>query len=479
MVILLIFASCKKLEDLNINTKDPHQVSGESLFTNAQASLFHHMVNSDVNFNIWRLIMQQWTETTYIDESNYDLTTRTIPDNHWDFLYQQVLKNLDEASKVIEATSYPEDPSPDVKKNKLAVVEILTVYTYSILVETFGNIPYTKALDINNLLPAYDDGKTVYEDLINRLTTAVGNINTAYGSMDAADNMYQGNTTQWARFANSLKLRMALVLADVDPAFSQTAAEGAVSNAIGVMSSNADNAQLVFLATQPNANPIYEDQVASGRQDFVPTGTIIDTMNKMNDPRRQFYFTLVDTSSSGTPKLAFVGGIPGASNDYTKYSHVGEKIYTATFPGLIFDYAETELYLAEAVERGYNVGGTAADHYTAGVTASLTYWGVADTLVTAYLAQPGVAYSTAPGDYKQKIGFQLYLALYNRGFEAWTQWRLLDFPVITAPPTAFSAIPIRYTYPIEEQTLNGANYEAASAAIGGDLVTTKLFWDKF
>ncbi len=423
--------------------------------------------------------MQQWTETTYIDESNYDLTTRTIPDNHWDRLYQEVLKNLDEASKVIASTDYPGDADPSMKKNRLAIVEVLSVYTYSVLVETFGNIPYSKALDINNLLPSYDDGLTVYEDLINRLTAAIGNMNGTFGSFDVADNMYFGNTAQWIKFANSLKLRMALVLADADPAFSKTAAEQAASDPGGLISSNADNAQLVFLGDQPNTNPIYADQVASSRQDFVAASTVVDTMNMMNDPRRAAYFTLTDTSTTGTPKLVYFGGTPGASNDYSKHSHAGTIIYTATFPGMIFDYAETELYLAEAVERGYNVGGTAADHYTAGVTASLNYWSVADTAIAAYLAQPGVAYATAPGTYKQKIGFQLWLALYNRGFEAWTQWRLLDFPVIVAPPTAFSVIPVRFTYPIEEQTLNGANYRAASSAIGGDEVGTKLFWDKF
>ena len=73
---------------------------------------------------------------------------------------------------------------------------------------------------------------------------------------------------------------------------------------------------------------------------------------------------------------------------------------------------------------------------------------------------------------------QKWLALYNRGYEAWTEWRRLDAPSLEAPPEALSVIPVRYTYPIFEQTLNGANWEAASSAIGGDNVGTKLFWDK-
>jgi len=94
-----------------------------------------------------------------------------------------------------------------------------------------------------------------------------------------------------------------------------------------------------------------------------------------------------------------------------------------------------------------------------------------------------VSYQTAAGDWKQKIGTQMWIALYNRGFEAWTQWRLLDYPQLVAPPDAESdngLPPLRYPYPISEQTLNGANWAAASALLPGgeDVMEAKLFWDK-
>jgi hypothetical protein len=89
-----------------------------------------------------------------------------------------------------------------------------------------------------------------------------------------------------------------------------------------------------------------------------------------------------------------------------------------------------------------------------------------------------VAYATAAGNWKQKIGTQKWIALYNRSYETWTELRRLDFPVITAPVNAKSGFPNRLTYPNTEQTLNGTSYTAAASAIGGDVVTTKLFWDK-
>ena len=475
-LVILVFSSCTKLEDLNKNIKDPTSVPGESLFTAAQKRLFDQMTTPNVNLNIWRMFVQQWTETTYTDESNYDIITRPIPGSHWNQLYVSVLKNLDESSKVIKSTGGLPGDNAAVLENKLAIVEVMTVYTYSILVESFGNVPYSQALKDGVLLPKYDDGLTVYKDLIARLNAAIGKMNPSYGSLGASDNMYGGDVAKWLKFANSLKLRMGMLLSDVEPALAKATVEAAASGAI---TDNADNAKLIYQESQPNDNPIYENLVASGRHDFVGADTYINKMNTLNDPRLPFYFTQVDTSSViGTPKLAYVGGVYGASNDYTQYSHVSDPIQAPTFEALIFDAEETEFLLAEGVERGFTVGGTAAGHYGNAITLSIEYWGGTPAQASTYLAQTKVAYSTATGTWKQKIGEQKWLGLYNRGFEAWTSWRLLDFPVLVAPADAKTDIPVRLTFPVVEQTLNGANYTAAAAAIGGDAVTTKLFWDK-
>lgn len=475
--VFLIFSSCGKLEDLNVNTKDPGAVSGESLFTNAQKELFDQMVTPNVNLNIYRLIMQQWTEVTYIDESNYDLDTRSIPDNQWDIIYRDVIKDLDESKKVITTTTYLPSESPLVKQNKLAIVDIMSVYAYSILVETFGDIPYSEALNSGILLPKYDDGLTVYKDLIARLNTDLGILDASQGSFGQADNMYQGTVANWIKFANSLKLKMGMVLSDVDDAFAKTTVESA---APGVFASNDDNAELIYLSASPNTNPVNVELVASFRNDFIPTSTIVDYMNTLEDPRRPLYFTQTDTSTvSGEVKLAYYGGVNGLGNEYAAFSHVSDAMKVTTFPGMIFDYAEVEFLLANAYEKGYSVGGTAEEHYNKGVTASILYWGGSDADAATYLSNPGVAYATATGTYQEKIGMQMWLALYNNGFHAWTEWRRLDFPQLEAPEDAVSVTPVRYTFPTSEQTLNKANYDAASSHIGGDDVGTHLFWDLF
>jgi len=465
----VVFASCGNLEELNTITIDFAVVKGEALFSNGQKNLVDQMVGTNVNYNIFRFFTQQWTETTYLDEVNYDLVTRTIPGNHWNTLYRPVLKNLDEATKVLDATPLGIE-KPEVRKNKLASIEIMKVYTWAVLVQTFGNIPYSEALDISKPVPKYDDASTIYKDLIARLNVAIGNLDVNADGMGNFDNIYQGDVAKMKKLANSLKLRMGMVIADADPTLAKTTVESAATS--GAITANADNAAIEYMSDQPNTNPIFVDLVASGRSDFVPANTLVDAMNTLIDPRRPFYFTTIGG--------AYVGGKYGLSNTFSAYSHVADDIQDPTFEGTIFDAAETEFLLAEARERGFAVGGTAQSHYNAGVTASILYWGGVQADVDTYLASAAVDYTNAASgaNWKEKIGKQAWLALYNRGWEAWQSWVRLDFPVFVAPTTAKSAIPVRLIYPISEQTLNGDAYKAASSAIGGDLVTTKLFFDK-
>ena len=471
----IVAVSCSDhIEDLNENTKDPSQVSGESLFTNAQKNLVDQMVTQNVNQNNNKLWSQYLQETTYTDESNYDQVTRSIPDNHWSAMYKDVLKDLKQASINISETVYTTDELNGRIPNKLAIVEIMSIYAYANLVETFGDIPYSEALDIDQLLPKYDDGQTVYKDLIARLTTAVNNLNTSRASFESyEERIYEGDVSKWKKFGNSLKLRMGNMLSDVDPA----AAEAAITSAItsGVFTSNDDSATYSYLSADPNTNPVYDQLVLSGRSDYVAGKTIVDIMNNLDDPRRAVYFETVGGE--------YVGGEIGFAANFSTHSHMGAPFYSAQNPGDILDYAEVEFIQAEAAARGFAVAGTAEDHYVAGIMASFDYWGASD--VASYLAQPGVDYttaiaaSTAANPWKEVIGTQKWLAMYNRGFAGWNTLRLLDYPILSEPVDAQSGFPTRYLYPVLEQTLNGTNYEAAAAAIGGDTATNQLFWDKF
>lgn len=464
ILLLILLASCNKdLSRLNIDTKHASSAPSYALFSNGQRNLADLMATPNVNTNIFQLITQQWTEVTYTDESNYDLGTRGISDNWWRVLYKNILVNFEASRKLI-----PTDVADaDQQKNELAMLDVMEVYTWAVLVNTYGDIPYTEALDPTNFFPKYDDAKTVYYDLLTRLDADIAALNTSAASFGSADLIYGGDVAKWTKFANSLKLRMGILLADSDPTKAQSLVEAAAPN---VFTSNNDNAAFAYTPTTPNVNPVYTNLVLSGRNDYVPSKTIIAIMTADNDPRLPFYFTTINGK--------YVGGENGTGNAFSTLSHPSDLVEQPDFPYIFLSYSQVEFILAEAAARGYNVGGTAAEHYTKAVTASLSYWGVSSTDIAAYLAKPSVAYATAAGTYKQKIGVQEYLALYLDGFDAWTVQRRLDYPALVAPPSAKSVYPVRYTYPVTEQNLNSGSWSAASAAIGGDEVGTNLFWDK-
>ena len=464
-------ASCTEdLTSLDQPVKNPSVEQGvpaATLLSNAQRNLTRNMVSTNVNTNIFRLLAQQWAQTTYIDESQYYIGTRNIPQNWWHTMYRDVLKDLDEARRIV-GESDPVFTDPAVIANQTAVIDLLDAYTCSVLITTFGNVPYTEALDITNVTPAYDDAVVIYDGLIGKIDGALGSLSAEAESFGGADLIYGGDVASWVAFGNSLKLRLGMLMVDADAPKAGTIVEQA---APGVFQSNAENATYNFLLSPPNTNPLWEDLVQSGRNDFVAANTLVDQMNELNDPRRPYYFTLAPDTT------AYIGGTYGTSNNYASFSHISDQIKAEDFPGVLLDYVETEFYLAEAVERGFNVGGTAEEHYNAAITASILFWGGTEEEAAAYLAQPTVAYATAEGDFEEKIGIQKWIALYNRGFESWTEWRRLDYPVLEAPANAASDIPLRFTYPVSEQNLNKASYDAAAAAIGGDLVTTQLFFD--
>lgn len=465
--LIVLVASCTKdLTSLNNDPKNPPVVFSYSLFTNAEKNLARTLASSNVNLNIFRLITQYWQETTYLGESRYDLNTRNIPSNGWTALYRDVLKDLEAARALI-----PKDVNNiKVQKNQLAILDVLEVYTYHYLVTTFGNIPYSKAMNIDSVYPKYDDAKTVYYDLLRRLDADIAALDPTVEGFGTADIIYSSNIGEWKKFANSFKLKMAMTIADDDPAKAKAAAESAVQS--GVFTSNADNAKFVFKASPPNTNPLWEDLVQSGRKDFVAANTIIHYMDSLSDPRIPLYFT--EDAAGG-----YSGGQPGRGSNYSTFSKPDEALVNPEYPHTFLDLAEVEFLLAEAAARGFAVGGTAATHYNNAITASILDWGGTTADATAYLAEPAVNYVTAGGTYKQKIGIQKWIALYNRGWDAWNEWKRFDYPQLPLPYRNNSATPVRFTYPVNEQNYNTRNWTEAAAAIGGDEVDTKLWYDKF
>lgn len=483
----LLTACTKDITKLNIDPKHPVTVPSYALFTQAENLMANNMTSVSENDNIFRLIEQQWTEVQYLTESQYNIPGRSIADNIWDEFYTGPLTNFEKAKGIMKT----DVTDAGTLKNELAITDICEVYCFYYLVTTFGNVPYSQAFSLNTtLFPKYDDAATIYADLLKRLDADIANLDASAGSFGAADMIYGGNVTSWKKFGNTFKLKMGILLADVDPATAKSTITSAITG--GIFTSNDDNALYKFSSSPPYTNQAWVGLVQSGRFDYVATDTYMTLLGSQNatgttigDKRTPYYFAQNKVGKyAGAPNavgtILFSNYSLPSGSELTKGNANGQEasigsLANADFPGNLLDYSETQFYLAEAAARGF-IAGSAATYYVNGITASFVYWtgsatGASD-IITANPIGSGQAAQL------QAIAKQQYLALYNRGYDAWTVNRRLDYPVLIPPPNAISDFPVRFTYPNKEQQINSSNYQAASTAIGGDLVTTKLWFDK-
>lgn len=470
-LIILLFTSCSKnLSDLNIDPKSPVNAPSASLFNAGEKNLVDLYTSDSWSLAPFRVLAQNWTQNSYNNETHYQFTTNNSPGGWWNAIYTNALHNLDQAKSLY--TTDVQDSA--ALRNDLIITDILEVYSFHLLVNTYGNVPYTQALNRTIPFPKYDDAKTIEYDLLSRLDTAIAGLNVNAGSLGTSDQIYKGDVGKWKKFAATLKLKLALLIADVDAPAAAKKVQEAV--ATGVFSSNVDNATLAYdPSAVTNSNPIWQDLVnAANLHYYSPSAYFINTLKSWNDPRLPLMFTK-------DPNGNYSGGVAGTGNSSVAISSFSQQWLSPSFPGDILDYAETEFLLAEAVERGISIGGTAEEHYNKAVAASVTFWGGAASDAVAYLSQPAVAYSTATGNWQQKIGYQKWITFANRNWDSWTEIRRLHYPnldIVSPPVGANGNLPLRFYYPPSEQTSNSANWaEAVKALPGGqDAVSAKLFW---
>lgn len=466
VLFLLVAVGCtKNIDQFNNNDKSPTTVPANALFANSTVELMDYLSSPNVNVNTFRLWSQHWTQSTYTDESNFQLINRNINGEVMERMYARVLRDIKESRGFIAENTASSD---GVKNTQNAVLDVLEVFAYSILVDIFNDVPYSEALmGVENLSPVYDDASTIYSSLGTTLDGAITTLSasTDMGDFAGSDLIYAGSTSHWAMLANSLKLRMAMRMANIAGSGSQAMAEAAAS---GVFTSNADHAYIMYQSSTPNTNPLWEDLVQSGRTDFLASQTMADIMNNTNDPRRAIYFRNLD--ANGDLMSTGQHGLDGA---YADYSQPGNVLEDPTHAGVLLSYAEVCFHLADAANRGWNVGGDAATHYANGVSASMLQWGSDQATADAFLLETDVAWDASMAD--ERIGTQKWVAMYDQGLEAWCSWKMYDYPAMDTAAQAGTITPTRYNYSVDEYSVNSIN--ASEANNGSDLTTDKVFWD--
>lgn len=477
LAIAIAFTGCTKdFEDINTNPNEPAAVSPGFLLTNAQKSIMDIMYNSFWGSRRGMQLAQHWSSNQYSNESRYQFRTE-VTNGNWSSLYAGPLQDLQQI--IALNTDNPEDMAGfGSNGNQIAVAQLMQAWTYQMMTDAWGPIPMTQALQgVDNTTPAYDSQEAVYNGILGLIDGAMASMDNGPGPQ--GDQVYGGDMGMWEKFANTLKLRVAMRMSDVAPAAAKSAGEAALGG--GIIAANEDNAQFPYIDAAPNNNPVNEDYKT--RNDFAASNTMVDWLTAMNDPRLGVYFNPAVATGTYVGEVYGLDEANAALTPNDAVSQRGDAVLAGGFPGIFFDAAQTHFLVAEAAERGWNGATDAEAHYNKAITLSMQWWGLTDgDAINAYLGQADVAYTSAPGDWKQKIGSQKWAALYMQGHEAWAEVRRLDAPTLNACADGHLAgdgsVPSRFEYPLDEQTLNATGYASGVSALGGaDALETHLWWD--
>lgn len=472
LAALAAITACGDITSINQNPNGPTDVPPPSILPNVIQTLVGNVngVNS-LNIRGGGLWTQYYAEIQYRDEDKYIVRSGTS--GGWG-LYNGALEDIQRMIIKGQTSNTP---------NWTAVGQVLKSYAFSVMTDAMGDIPYSDALKGDTVLaPKYDTQQAIYNGSLADLASANSEFDLAAGAVgfSSGDLMYGGDMTKWKKFGNSLRLRLAMHLSNVDP--TKAASEAAAAVAAGVFTSNADNAELLYLATSPNRNPIFND--AQGRDDYGMSKTYVDSLTSWGDPRLPV-FAQVNPAQTGYQ------GLPNGLNDgegtpIVNISRFGA--YWRSIPNApmeLLTYSEVLFLEAEAAERGWIPGGSAqaATYYTQAITAAMLQYGIAPADISTYLAQGRVQYDSAVqpvgpppptvlSGHLQQIAYQKWVSMFMQGMEAWTEVRRTRIPLLVPGPRAvFGAgvpgqIPERLPYDDNEAVLNKANLDAAVAAQG-------------
>ena len=459
---LLFSTSCDKdFEKINTDPNNPTQIESGLLVADALRNTGNVLYSTFVGGDMGSCWSQQWSKVQYNAEARYS-PRESIIGFVWDGLYEDLGSD---GNKIYELALIEEN------SNMQGVGLVMQAYAFSVLTDIYGDIPFTEAFKTSDgdYAPKYDTQEVVYTGVLKMLDDANELFSATGGAINSSsDLMYGGDYTKWQKFANTLKFRMLMRMS------SKTDVSAQLTEVLTrpVFTSSNDDAKLVYLSSNPNANPIYETIVYGTRDEFKVSDVLIAMLD--GDPRLGIYAQKnADDEYRGKP--AGIDNVPNDDWNYENVSPVGEFFLQPELPAHFLAYSEFAFLKAEAAQKGF-ISGDANAFYQDGILTCMANVGADISNYTTPIL------STIDADAFKQIGNQKWLALYTQGIEAWTEFRRTGYPELTLAIEPFDAsvtsIPSRFTYPASEQSLNGTNYAAAVASQGADKLITKLWWNK-
>ncbi|WP_278352408.1 SusD/RagB family nutrient-binding outer membrane lipoprotein [Chryseobacterium gleum] len=507
----LVLNSCAdKFDEIDTNPNSTENPLPTGLFNNANKEYIDYTRDGWVSGRMMLPWVQYSAQRQYTEEDRYQyrLTTGTQ-------LWTRSYYVAQDYKKIIELNTDPATAAQmanyGANVNQIAAARIMLSYVFLNLADAFGDIPYWsygnkdadfQALNVDaNLQPKFASQQKVYADIMKELKEAAQMIDLTKDVLTSGDQLFGNDPEKLKKFANSLRLRVATRVKGV-----VSGAEAHITDAIasGVMTSNDDTVGLTYENNLINPSPFF--LTYQTRSDFAISKTFIQLLkgqvgNFGEDPRIFKYASpttvkignirnqnMVEaTSASQISGMPY--GVPStlAASQAASSSFFGASVLKPAYTEVFMEYAEVEFLLAEA-------NGWSQSHYEKGVRASMERWNVPEAKITAFIAALPVAN-------KANVLTQKYVSLFMQPNEAWAEYRRNGYPnhlllpgqtanlnvpsasgqttyTFTSLIAGLTDLPTRIFYPTTVQTLNTANYEAASNAIGGDKMDTKLIWDK-
>jgi len=385
-------------------------------------------------------------------------------------------------------------------KNYQGISLVLKSFFFQSMTDIYGDIPYAQAIKAktgNINFPEYDTQESIYNGILQDLALANDLLSSSNEAV-SGDILYNGDILKWKKFANSLRLRCLLRISDrVDPTAQMTAI---VSDPVAypLFSGNGDQAALQYLNQLGNEFPRYRGTFGESASE-----NMVNILKGLNDPRL-YVFAQPTVATAGGANPQYVG-VPNGIADESVFNGGPDN---QSLPGLLWaplnsspqfasptaaqtlmmTYGELQLILAEAAERGF-ISGDPQAYYLQGVKSQFDYYAsrIPENFVfprpsdvlppDSYYSQATVAYAGTQEEKLQKIWLQKWLALFNCGYEGWSEWRRTGIPQITPGPNSLGFVPVRFLYPLTEQSSNKENYLKAIAVQGPDNTQTRVWWD--
>ena len=485
----LMTASCEKWLDVNTDPNNPTTVA-PSLVLPAAQYYTHTLMQRDRRINhIGNMIMYNWSQSDgfawYPDEFKYNITS-SFYQEIFNYTYSLALKQYQILNNLGEGYNC-----------YIAIAKIMKAYHFQLLVDFYGDVPYSEALGRSlEATPKYDDAQTIYEDLIVQLTEAIDLINTSDNDLAVPgddDAMFGGDMDIWKQFANTVKLRILTRQSDMSgrDAYIQQELDAIDAEGSGFITDNV-GINPGFIPREENKQNIMWNTLgwdASGSQTLSSKATcatdyILNYLAATKDPRDSAIYEKPETGQLGVPQGLLDYDTPVVDAYMPEFvSNIGPGILkSADMDAIIYTLAESYFNQAELANKGFiTVADGGQELYENGIWASFRYLGVHDSMTTKYYRQVinNVGW-TASSNKIEAIITQKWIAVNGITAEqSWFDYTRTGFPAGLPLPLNYSKTtdrPVRLFYPAGEYSSNGENVPAQNDP--GLAFTDKIFWAK-